>query len=215
MNVLITAGPTFEPLDSVRRLTNFSTGRLGTELAAFFADQGHSVFLLRGAGCTWPASAKWPEFGVFTTASSLSDRFEQLSRQKVDVIFHTAAVCDFAFGQIVQKQSGAPVSAGKISTALGALAAELIPVPKILAQLRRWFPDALLAGWKFEVDGDQSTALAKAREQIQANQTDACVANGPAYGEGFGFVAAREEVLHLPDRASLFHALLEWTERMK
>ena len=40
MNCLVTAGPTFEPLDDVRRLTNFSTGRLGTELANFLtADQ--------------------------------------------------------------------------------------------------------------------------------------------------------------------------------
>ena len=37
MNCIVTAGPTFEPLDDVRRLTNFSTGRLGTELANFLA----------------------------------------------------------------------------------------------------------------------------------------------------------------------------------
>ena len=46
MNCIVTAGPTYEPLDDVRRLTNFSTGRLGTELANFLAARGHTVILL-------------------------------------------------------------------------------------------------------------------------------------------------------------------------
>jgi phosphopantothenoylcysteine decarboxylase/phosphopantothenate--cysteine ligase len=41
MNCIVTAGPTYEPLDDVRRLTNFSTGRLGTELANFLAARVH------------------------------------------------------------------------------------------------------------------------------------------------------------------------------
>ena len=45
MNCIVTAGPTFEPLDQVRRLTNMSTGRLGTELANFLTAQGHTVGL--------------------------------------------------------------------------------------------------------------------------------------------------------------------------
>ena len=41
MNCVVTAGPTYEPLDEVRRLTNFSTGRLGTELANTLTRHGH------------------------------------------------------------------------------------------------------------------------------------------------------------------------------
>jgi phosphopantothenoylcysteine synthetase/decarboxylase len=52
MNCIVTAGPTYEPLDDVRRLTNFSTGRLGTELANFLAARGHKVILLIGE--PWP-----------------------------------------------------------------------------------------------------------------------------------------------------------------
>ena len=54
MNCVITAGPTYEPLDDVRRLTNFSTGRLGTELANFLVAGGHNVTLLTGVQATWP-----------------------------------------------------------------------------------------------------------------------------------------------------------------
>jgi len=53
MNCIVTAGPTYEPLDDVRRLTNFSTGRLGTELAGFLTAHGHQVTLLIGELATW------------------------------------------------------------------------------------------------------------------------------------------------------------------
>ena len=52
MNCIVTAGPTFEPLDDVRRLTNFSTGKLGTELANFLTARGHKVTLLIGESAT-------------------------------------------------------------------------------------------------------------------------------------------------------------------
>jgi len=41
MRCIVTAGPTYEPLDKVRRLTNFSSGRLGSELGDFLTDRGH------------------------------------------------------------------------------------------------------------------------------------------------------------------------------
>ena len=56
MNCIVTAGPTYEPLDDVRRLTNFSTGRLGTELANFLVARGHQVTLLISAQATYVGS---------------------------------------------------------------------------------------------------------------------------------------------------------------
>ena len=54
--------------------------------------------------------------------------------------------------------------------------------------LRGWFPRATIVGWKYEVDGTREQVIEKASRQIFENQTDACVANGPAYGVGFGLV---------------------------
>ena len=48
MRCVVTAGPAYEPLDDVRRLTNFSTGQLGTELANYLTTEGHEVTLLSG-----------------------------------------------------------------------------------------------------------------------------------------------------------------------
>src|SRR5262245_43495699 len=53
MKCIVTAGPTYEPLDKVRRLTNLSTGRLGSELVNHLADCGHEVTLLIGQQATW------------------------------------------------------------------------------------------------------------------------------------------------------------------
>ena len=63
---------------------------------------------------------------------------------------------------------------------------ELVPTPKIMPELRAWFPQASIVGWKFEADGKRADAINAAKQQIAECRTDACVVNGPAYGEGFG-----------------------------
>ncbi len=85
--------------------------------------------------------------------------------------------------------------------------AELVPTPKIIARLRDWFGHALLVGWKYEVEGDRAGVIAAARRQIHECRTDACVANGPAYGEGFGLVVRGGECQHLARMTELFEAL--------
>ena len=98
--------------------------------------------------------------------------------------------------------------AGKISTGQGALLAELTPTRKIISELRAWFPQSKITGWKFEVDGDKTLVLRKANEQLTTCRTDACVVNGPAYGPGFGIVTnGTPGALHLESREQLFVAL--------
>jgi phosphopantothenoylcysteine decarboxylase/phosphopantothenate--cysteine ligase len=96
---------------------------------------------------------------------------------------------------------------GKISTRDGNLLAELIPTPKIIGQMRAYFPRARLVGWKFEVEGNREAVLQLARRQITESSTDACVANGPAYGAGFGLVRRDGRCLHLDEMDTLFEAL--------
>lgn len=193
LRCVVTAGPTFESMDDVRRLTNFSTGRLGGQLATRLTDQGHDVVLLRGEAATDPTPVRAGQVLPFTSTRSLLERFEALAGTGVHAVFHAAAVSDFTFGRVF---SGSPetglteVKAGKLSTRSGNLFAELVPTPKVIARLRDLFPDALLVGWKYEVDGDRESVLAQARRQLADCRTDLCVANGPAYGAGFGLVTA-------------------------
>ena len=208
MNCLVTAGPTFEPLDKVRRLTNFSTGRLGTELANHLADNGCRVTLLIGEQATWPGPRRAQSVATFTTGTDLQNRLRALANPSVDAVFHAAAVGDFTFGRVwLRPEDGedVEVKSDKITTREGRLMAELIPTQKILPQLRGWFPRARIVGWKFEVGGSPAEVLELARRQLAEARTDACVANGPAYGEGFGIVTGSGHT-HLSDALALFAA---------
>jgi phosphopantothenate---cysteine ligase (CTP) len=210
MNCIITAGPTFEPLDDVRRLTNFSTGRLGTELANFLVARRHRVTLLRGAGATFKGDCPAQTVKSFSTTSDLRAQLKSFSGQKIEAIFHAAAVSDFSFGKIfAEKTPGKFVAlkaAKKISTRQGALLAELVPTPKIIAELRGWFPKTKIVGWKFEAEGNRADALRAAQKQIADCATDFCVANGPAYGQGFSLVSAGSQK-HFSSAEKLFAVL--------
>ena len=210
MNCIVTAGPTYEELDRVRRLTNFSTGKLGSGLANHLVERGHQVTLLLGHYSTWRGEQRAQSVRVFTTTMNLRERLQALAARPVDAVFHAAAVSDFAFGKVFERAPDGSLSerhADKFTTRSGPLLAELVPTPKLLEELRGWFPGACLVGWKYEVDGDCYAALKKAGEQVAANRTDGCVANGPAYGPGFGLVTRTGGQAHYSDHAELFVAL--------
>ena len=211
MHCIVTAGPTYETMDNVRRLTNFSTGRLGTELANYLVARGHQVTLLIGEQAAHGEERRAQRVATFTTTESLREQLRTLAQQNIGAVFHAAAVSDFKFGKIWLRSAAGELSeikSDKISTRQGALLAELVPTPKIIAELRDWYPRARLVGWKFEVDGDRAAVLRAAEEQMAKCCTDACVANGPAYGSGFGLMTGgRERAIHVPDAAGLFTAL--------
>lgn len=215
MNCVVTAGPTYEPLDEVRRLTNFSTGRLGTELGNYLTARGHNVTLLIGETSVYSGYRKARRVETFTTTADLRDKLKALATKKVDAIFHAAAVSDFSFGRVFEPNDNGKLSEGKeakkISTRRGKLLVELLPTAKIIADLRTWFPKTKIVGWKFEADGSRSDALAAAQKQLADCSTDLCVVNGPAYGEGFGLVGGKGAPGHLPNPPVLFDALEKFT----
>jgi phosphopantothenoylcysteine decarboxylase/phosphopantothenate--cysteine ligase len=68
-------------------------------------------------------------------------------------------------------------------------------------------------GWKYEVEGGRAGVIRLAEQQMADCRTDACVANGTAYGAGFGLVRRGGAVTHLRDAAALFAALEELIRR--
>ncbi|MFO1475264.1 MAG: phosphopantothenoylcysteine decarboxylase [Verrucomicrobiota bacterium] len=213
MNCIVTAGPTYENLDKVRRLTNFSTGRLGIELANYLVDHGHDVVLLAAEQTSHPGPRRAQRIETFTTTADLHDRLENLAGPYAASIFHAAAVSDYTFGKLwLRSPQGdlSEIKAGKIATRQGTLLAELVPTPKIIHSLRDWFPKSKIVGWKYEVDGNRAAVLKAASRQISECLTDICVANGPAYGEGFGIVSGTTQPHHVDDRVTLY----EWLERL-
>jgi phosphopantothenoylcysteine synthetase/decarboxylase len=210
MMCVVTAGPTYEELDEARRLTNFSTGRLGSELAQSLEKQGHQVRLLLGHYATWRPEAKSSRTEIFTTTDDLRKRLQRLGGKNAGAVFHAAAVSDFGFGKVWSRMEDGrleEVRSAKIATRKGMLLAELIPTPKIIGELRGWFPTAFIVGWKYELEGDRAAVIGLAERQMAECRTDACVANGRAYGEGFGLVMGAGKVAHLKGRPELYGAL--------
>lgn len=213
MRIVITSGPSYEPLDKVRRLSNFSTGELGTLVAEGFSEAGHSVVCFRGAASTFP-SPLWPvEVIPFTTNDDLAAGLQGFpAREEATIVLHAAALCDFRIVEITG-ENGDPVHGDKVPSRAGVLKLTLEPAPKLIASLRGMFPSSILVGWKYELNGTTDEVLAKGRRQMDDCLTDACVLNGAAYGSGFGFISRSGEQAHLPDKAALCRFLIEWAER--
>jgi phosphopantothenoylcysteine synthetase/decarboxylase len=173
--------------------------------------RGHKVILLAGEIATYSGERKSQRVEFFTTTADLREKLKALSSKKVDAIFHVAAVSDFAPGRIfAPNEAGKLVeikSAKKIPTRAGKLLVELLPTPKIISEMRDWFPKTKIVGWKFEADGKRENAIAAGQKQIADCATDLCVVNGPAYGEGFGLVGGKGKPTHLANPPLLFDVL--------
>lgn len=213
---IVTAGPTSEPLDAVRRLTNLSTGQLGTALSSHLVKRGHAVTLLRSVSAVAPLPVGSVQAVPFTTTANLTERLQELASSSVGAVFHAAAVSDFTGGRIWLRRSDGTlteISSSKVSTRDGTLLAELVPTPKVISKLREFFPGAWLVGWKYEVDGGPAALMMRAEQQIVENKTDGCVMNGPAYGSGFGLLTGGGEFSHHADAAALCNALADLLEQ--
>lgn len=216
MQCLVTAGPTFEPLDEVRRLTNFSTGTLGCGLAEVLTSVGHQVRLLLGEQASAIPPGPPCKVERFTTTQHLHKLLAGMAGNDIGAVFHAAAVSDFSFGQVYRRLPDGrleEVRGAKIESRGGTLLAELVPTPKLLPLMREWFPRALIIGWKYEMEGTPSDALAKARRQLTEAGTAVCVLNGRAYGPGFALVTADSPPRHCRSRTALYAELLNYLVR--
>jgi len=204
MKIIVTCGPSYEPIDEVRRITNFSTGELGTRLARALARAGHDVVCFKGVAATTKESADPARVVPFTTNDDLAAQLRALDgRGEIGAVFHAAALADF-------KIEWAHAGQRKISSRAGAVTLTLVPSNKVISELRGLFPAAQLVGWKYELDGTRAEVLAKAERQLAENRTDVCVLNGVAYGRGFGACAAGQPPVHLADAAALCAWAAQW-----
>lgn len=205
MKVIVTCGPSFEPIDEVRRLTNFSSGELGVILAEQLVAAGHEVFCLKGSGATHagPASAPCCHVRRFDTNDDLLQLLREVAgAHEIGAVFHVAALCDFRVAQ-VRDGAGQACESAKISSRAGALTIQLEPATKVIHELRPLFPRSLLVGWKYELNGTLDEALANVRRQFKEAHTDLCVLNGRAAGEGFSVCNPSGEASRWQTKADL------------
>src|SRR5580658_7534724 len=176
--ILITAGPTQEPIDPVRFLSNRSSGKMGYALAEAAAARGARVVLISG-----PVNLSPPR-GVETvpvgTAIEMRDRvFERLA--PATIVVKAAAVADFHV-------ANAPVQ--KIKKTAARISLELEPTPDILAELGRKKGDRLLIGFAAETQNLQQ----EARRKLESKNCDMVVGNLVG-GADSGFESDYNEVM--------------------
>lgn len=180
LRVLVTAGGTREPIDSVRYIGNSSSGRMGTELAGAAAARGAQVTLI-AANVALPVPVGVERVDVRTAAElqrACEERFDA-----ADVLLMSAAVADFA---------PAATEPGKIKKGgRTGLSIELAPTPDVLAGLSaRRRPGQTLVGFAAEHGGQGAE---HAREKLARKGLDAVVLNDIARAD-IGFDAAENEV---------------------
>jgi phosphopantothenate---cysteine ligase (CTP) len=209
MRVVITGGPSSEPIDNVRLITNRSTGELGVILAQAFQQSGHEVSLFLGR----LSQFRLPKAAYFDRNEDLLRMLGEMNESKsVDVVLHAAALADF---QVVAVRAGnIDLGLKKIGSEHEILSVELAPKPKVIAGLRDLFPGALIVGWKLELEGSREDLVREATQQVKKNRTDACVINGRAFGDGFGFCTAEGLLRAFPSKPELASFLIQWAERL-
>lgn len=209
MKIVVTCGPSYAPIDDVRRITNCSTGRVGVTLANAL-ENDHEVYCFKGETATYPGPQGSSSLISFGTNDSLAQQLRNLGHvESIEAVFHVAALADYEIDHVATVD-GAKLASQKISSEVGRLHLTLKPATKLLPYLRTWFPYAKIVAWKYELEGSQSDAFAKAWKQIKDNHTDGCVLNGAAYGEGFAFCVPPDEIHECGDLDSLVRKLTQW-----
>ena len=162
MRFLITAGPTREPIDPVRYISNRSSGKMGYAIAEAALTEGHAVTLISG-----PVTLEPPRNAKLISVSTSDEMFEAVHRHadECDICVLCAAVADY---------KPVNVSSTKIKKRGAKFSLELIPTRDILDSLgRRQDRQFVLVGFAAETDHVEENAAKK----LRAKNCDIIVAN--------------------------------------
>jgi phosphopantothenoylcysteine decarboxylase/phosphopantothenate--cysteine ligase len=158
---LITAGPTREPIDPVRYISNRSSGKMGYAIAEAALAAGHDVTLISG-----PVNLDPPPGAQFASILTSDEMYCAVHRhaRECDVLVMCAAVADYKTPK---------VSATKIKKRNEHFALDLIPTRDILASLPHEDRQFLLVGFAAETSDIEENA----KQKLRAKKCDIIVAN--------------------------------------
>jgi phosphopantothenoylcysteine decarboxylase/phosphopantothenate--cysteine ligase len=162
---LITAGPTREPIDPVRYISNRSSGKMGYAIAEAAIEAGHEVVLISG-----PVDVDRPRGVAVIPISTSDEMFDAVRRHtsRCDILVMCAAVADY---------KSAKVAKNKIKKRGENISLELVPTRDILASLPK-DRQYLVVGFAAETENVENNAQKKLREK----NCDIVVANDARIG---------------------------------
>lgn len=179
VKVLVTAGPTREPIDPVRFLTNRSSGKMGYALAEAFAHAGHAVMLVSG-----PTNLDVPDGVDFVPVETAAEMHDVVQRYigKMDIAVFAAAVADYTPIRVANQ---------KIKKGSDTITLELVRTADILGSAREKFGfPGTLVGFAAETENLE----ANARDKLVRKHCDLVIANDVSK-PGIGFESDDNEVL--------------------
>lgn len=179
VNILVTAGPTREPLDPVRFISNRSSGKMGYEIAAAFARAGHTVLLVSG-----PTALDVPDGIDFLPVETAAEMHAAVAHHlgRMDIAVFAAAVADY---------TPAAAAPQKLKKSAATLTIELVKTPDILGSARTDLGFVgTLVGFAAETENLENNA----RDKLTRKGCDLIVANDVSK-PGIGFDSNQNEVL--------------------
>ncbi|MQW23681.1 MULTISPECIES: phosphopantothenate--cysteine ligase [unclassified Lactococcus] len=189
MKILITAGGTTEPIDTVRGITNFATGSLGKLTAEAFLQASHQVILLAGQTAVIPEPHKNLTVRRIMDTQDLMESMADLVPQ-VDVVIHSMAVSDYRpvymtgleqFSEQLSRQElldfRPQTQENKISSKADFQIMLLEKTPKVIQEIKKWKPSVILFGFKLLSGVTETHLLNIAKEKMNTTKADFIVAN--------------------------------------
>ncbi len=166
--VLITAGPTWVPIDAVRVISNIATGATGVLLAEKLLKLGAKVTLLLGPveSCCLDKKINLIRFTFFAELRRIIAK--ELISKKYDIVIHSAAVADYKPKESFKQ---------KLKSGIRQWNLRLVPTPKVIDSIKKMDQDLFLVGFKLEPKATRKILIDRTVSLIKRARLDLAVAN--------------------------------------
>ena len=164
--ILMTAGPTVEKIDSIRVITNQSSGKTGTMLAAELVSAGAKVTLIYGPGTSEPP--KGAKIIRVNSVDEMNKAIKKCLKKKFDIAIMSAAASDY----VVKKTISSKIKSDKRE-----INVKLVRAPKIIDSIKNKQKEIFLVGFKAETDISKRELLNHAKKKLKASNADMIIAN--------------------------------------
>ena len=203
INVLVTAGSTVEYIDSVRILTNLSSGKMGLNIAQQCLDKCFNVTFVYGHGSlNIPDDPRMNIIRIKTTEEMLKVVKERILNEKQHIIFHAAAVADFSILHSSKKRPN------KMDTRNGTKTIKLVPTTKIVDKIKQFDNKIFLVAFKAEYGISKELLVKRALAKLNECNGDLIVANDVSR-KGCDFGSDTNEVYIIDKEKDIIHIPLE------
>lgn len=173
MKILVTGGGSEEPIDNVRAVCNFSTGRTSAFLADYFCEKGNEVVELVSERGVKPQKAK---FITYKTFSQLKDSLEKECKSgNYDAVIHAAAVSDYSPYVVIVDGKEFPVGSFSKIPAGTELTVKMKKNPKLVDSIKSWCGKAAaVIAFKLTSNATEAERKIAVNKIFSANQ-DICL----------------------------------------